>query len=716
MAGVKVNFSVDSSQAKTGINNVKKQIEGIKGSGTAASGAFDKTAKSADNAVRALDSVAGAAGMASTGLAGLAGDIVELFTDKTAGAIAVIGALVAATVAVIVQVYDKATQSSQQLMKQLQIQQSYHEKRSSKLQATLNKQSSYFERLKQLSKEQRLSNNQREQAAAIIELLTSKYDNLGISIDNVTGKIKNMNIAQQKFLIEKTRQKQKDLKNRTQNAKNAAEAILIADDANVAGIIAGMGIITPQWYGGPEGRSIEDLKSQGLDFQMPYFAEIGNKKEKVRKANALIGRFNSAKNHAERLAILMEILKNPEIANDDDNLEAMQKFIGKYQEYIDFLEKSKQLDKELKYRLKQLKSKQQAEHIKTMIKILQDKEKQIEKISAETDSIWREASSINDRSDDLYHTNEYNAMTKTQQRSYHWGQYQKSRKKLTELQGREKTNKAQIAQLRTELQLVQAQRERATTQNQFIRLKQQELAIRTKLNYAERQSANLWKEIYKERLNSDIHWQKQTELWEEYKRNIEQIKNGIAEEIAKEKQLFDVRDKDFAMRKKQQQIIKQLKQTGFDVDKYQVKELMQQYQKLYDLRANNQFKQGIIDDTKKLKDNFWGKFGDVKGLVTAAQKIVQAERKLGRSLTEEQKNQLVKIEQLEKTMANFGDLGLDNILKVQTNSLTARGGWAGGVNNMVNLVDINKRIANFSQKQVVLLNDIKKLTSQVGRI
>ena len=58
MAGVKVNFSVDSSQAKTGINNVKKQIESIKGSGSGAAGAFDKTARSADNAVRALDSVA----------------------------------------------------------------------------------------------------------------------------------------------------------------------------------------------------------------------------------------------------------------------------------------------------------------------------------------------------------------------------------------------------------------------------------------------------------------------------------------------------------------------------------------------------------------------------------------------------------------------------------------------------------------------------------
>lgn len=715
MAGVKVNFSVDSSQAKTGINNVKKQIESIKGSGSGAADAFDKTARSADNAVRALDSVAGAAGMASTGLAGLAGDIVELFTDKTAGSIALVGALVAATVAVITKVYDKANQSSQQLMKQLQIQQAYHEKRSKTLQETLNKQTSYFERLKQLSKEQRLSNNQREQAASIIELLTSRYDNLGISIDNVTGKIKNLNKAQQQFLIEKTKQKQKDLKNRTQNAKNAAEAILIADDANVAGIIAGMGILRPQQYGGLEGRSIEDLKSQGLNFQMPYFAEVGDK-AKVRKANALIGRFNSAKDHTERLAILMEILKNPEIANDDDNLEAMQKFVGKYQEYIDFLEKSKQLDKELKFRLKQLKSKQQAEFIKSMIQTLQDREKQIEKISAETASIWREAGSINDRTDDFYQSNTYNAMSKTQKRSYHWDQYQKSRQKLTTLQGRDKTNKAQIAQLRSELQLVQAQRERATTQNQYIRLKQKELSIKTKLNYAERQSANIWKEIYKERFNSDVHWQKQTELWEEYKRHIQQIKDGIAEEIAKEKQLFDVRDKAFAMRKKQQEIIKQLKQTGFDVDKQQVKELMQQYQKLYDLRANNQFKKGIIDDTKKVKDNFFGRFGDVKGLVTAAQKIVQAEKKLGRSLTEEQKNQLVKIEQLEKTMANFGDLGLDNILKVQTNSLTARGGWAGGVNNMVNLVDINKRIANFSQKQVVLLNDIKKLTSDVGRI
>jgi hypothetical protein len=67
-------------------------------------------------------------------------------------------------------------------------------------------------------------------------------------------------------------------------------------------------------------------------------------------------------------------------------------------------------------------------------------------------------------------------------------------------------------------------------------------------------------------------------------------------------------------------------------------------------------------------------------------------------------------------MKKLGDLGFDKLLKIQTNSLTARGGWAGGVNNMVNLVDINKRIANFSQKQVTILNEIKNKFSDVGRI
>lgn len=109
MAGVKVNFSVDSSQVNQGLNNVKNKIDDIKNSGGKTGSSMGSFADSMDNAVRALDSVAGACGMASTGFSGLAGDLISLATNPVALTIAALGALTAAAISV----YDSMTQNGE---------------------------------------------------------------------------------------------------------------------------------------------------------------------------------------------------------------------------------------------------------------------------------------------------------------------------------------------------------------------------------------------------------------------------------------------------------------------------------------------------------------------------------------------------------------------------------------------------------------------------
>ena len=146
---------------------------------------LDNFGDNADRAVRAIDSVSGALGQASTGISGLAGDLIALVKNPMAAAIAAITALVA----VGVKLWDKLTLSAEEYAKKASFEFEQAQKKFNDLTNAQKEDSGYLDRLKEISQEENISNSLKTEAISIIQSLTDRYGDLGISIDVTTGKI-----------------------------------------------------------------------------------------------------------------------------------------------------------------------------------------------------------------------------------------------------------------------------------------------------------------------------------------------------------------------------------------------------------------------------------------------------------------------------------------------------------------------------------------------
>ena len=146
---------------------------------------LDNFGDNADRAVRAIDSVGGALGQASTGISGLAGDLIALVKNPMAAAIAAITALVA----IGVKLWDKLTLSAEEYAKKASFEFEQAQKKFNDLTNAQKEDSGYLDRLKEISQEENISNSLKTEAISIIQSLTDRYGDLGISIDVTTGKI-----------------------------------------------------------------------------------------------------------------------------------------------------------------------------------------------------------------------------------------------------------------------------------------------------------------------------------------------------------------------------------------------------------------------------------------------------------------------------------------------------------------------------------------------
>lgn len=659
MAGVKVNFSVDSSQVNQGLNNVKNKIDNIKNSGGQTGSSMNSFADSMDNAVRALDSVAGACGMASTGFSGLAGDLISLATNPVALTIAALGALTAAAISV----YDSMTQNGEQWMAQIQAEMKAHQAKSAMLQKQLQMQVKYFDRLKQLGKEQRLSNAQRIEAGKIIDILSGKYKNLGLGIDAVTGKITGLDNAQKEFLRQQALQKIADLDKQLTGIDNQIVAAMISDvpgevGTDVVDYLAGAGY--------EQGLvSTDRVRRDGLGivFQHtmpgPYLSS-----EESKKANALLDLWNSGQTD-KRIQFLTEILKNPKIANDKDVLQGVTKVLQFYLERSAKIKQKKTLMEQTDLALKKLDSDTQTVTQAVVKATIQKNEQEQKRLRQQVAKEQARTQELLQKYWDDYERQKYDSLATTDEKikfledkvKIQTDLYKKHDDLIKQKQFQWATAGAKQSETYLALRKETDPNKRLLLEQKLSELTKKRLALQIQLEKLEQKHHLMYRQ--KEKFEKEI-----TKLKEQQKKVQAQKQKAEAEKNKK---------------------------------------------------LQEQFKKSVIDDAKKIQQTFFNKFGAVKGLTTAAQKIVQAEKKLGRSLTQEQKNQLIKIEQLEKAMASLGGMGLGSILKTQTNALTARGGWDGGVRS-IDEDAINKRIADQATKQTNLLTQIRRLVQNVGRI
>lgn len=603
MAGVKVNFSVDSSQAKTGINNVKQQINGIKNSGNSAINQLDNMGKATDGAVRALDSLAGATGLASTGFSGLAGDIIQLAKNPKALFIAAAAAITAA----LIKLYDTFTQSDEQFAAMIQAQAASFEKSSSRLERTLQKQQKYFSRLKQLGKLQSLTNEQRTQAITILSLLGDKYGDLGVQIDKTTGKLKNLSEAEKQFVKKQYAEKIADKKRQLNLARKSVVGAVLSDvegqafGADIVDYIAGAGYRS-MWNATANRLRDADVKRQGMFFEIPFTPStpISESEEATNKIQEFREKWNEAARNKDTegiINLLTNMLSKPTIRVDSDLINGIEKVIEQYQNVADKEKQLKELEQAQKLLLQNIDSHQSQER-KNRLKTYS------ERFKSKRDSV---RDNVKDYKKALQEYKEY-------------------KNKMAEQE--------KFGQMNSLQQLI----------------------------YSE--NAELQSIFQLDKMNA---------------------------------QLDEVIDKYQALRKAKEQmqenVRKNPKLIGNAESIYNFKPYINMMQRLKQLSADMVKRQQQINEKTKQTYDWTKKVQDLKK---------QREQQYDRTLSEE--------------MKKLGDLGFDKLLKIQTNSLTARGGWAGGVNNMTTLIDINKRIANYSQKQMAVLKDINDKFSDVGRI
>ena len=182
---IKAKISLDSSELKKGLNTAEQAVKKTGQEMSNATKKLDNFGDNADRAVRAIDSVSGALGQASTGISGLAGDLIALVKNPMAAAIAAITALVA----VGVKLWDKLTLSAEEYAKKASFEFEQAQKKFNDLINTQKEDSGYLDRLKEISQEENISNSLKTEAISIIQSLTDRYGDLGISIDVTTGKI-----------------------------------------------------------------------------------------------------------------------------------------------------------------------------------------------------------------------------------------------------------------------------------------------------------------------------------------------------------------------------------------------------------------------------------------------------------------------------------------------------------------------------------------------
>ena len=182
---IKAKISLDSSELKKGLNQAEQSVKKTGQEMANATKKLDNFGDNADRAVRAIDSVSGALGQASTGISGLAGDLIGLVKNPMAAAIAAITALVA----VGIKLWDKLTLSAEEYAKKASFEFEQAQKKFNDLTNAQKEDSGYLDRLKEISQEENISNALKTEAISIIQSLTDRYGDLGISIDLTTGKI-----------------------------------------------------------------------------------------------------------------------------------------------------------------------------------------------------------------------------------------------------------------------------------------------------------------------------------------------------------------------------------------------------------------------------------------------------------------------------------------------------------------------------------------------
>lgn len=194
-------ISLDASDYKRTLDEVKNKTKGTADEMSKAVGKFGKDVGNAGNAVKSL----------SAEVSGSFGQIGKVISSVAAGPVAILTAAFGTLVAIGVQVWDDLTLSAEEYALKLSAQIELEDKHLSKLKEEQKAEKDYMERLNELAGHEFNSNAEKTEAIRLVQILTDKYGDLGISVDEATGRIIGLVEAEEKLNNQMKQQTEKQL-------------------------------------------------------------------------------------------------------------------------------------------------------------------------------------------------------------------------------------------------------------------------------------------------------------------------------------------------------------------------------------------------------------------------------------------------------------------------------------------------------------------------
>lgn len=196
-------ISLDATDYKRTLDEVKNKTKGTADEMSKAVGKFGSDVGKAGGAVKAL----------SAEVSGSFGQIGKVISSVAAGPVAILTAAFGTLVAIGVQVWDDLTLSAEEYAMKLSAQIEMEDKHLSKLKEEQKAEKDYMERLNELAGHEFNSNAEKTEAIRLVQILTDKYGDLGISVDEATGRIIGLAEAEEKLNNQMKQQTEKQLEN-----------------------------------------------------------------------------------------------------------------------------------------------------------------------------------------------------------------------------------------------------------------------------------------------------------------------------------------------------------------------------------------------------------------------------------------------------------------------------------------------------------------------
>lgn len=644
-------------------------------------------------------------------LGGKMGGVFKNATEALSGMLSPIGLITAgitALVALGVKMWDKFTQSAEQYSQKVAIGAERAKQEQDQLNKSQAQDKGYLKRLQQLARAENLSNAQKIQAAKLIDVLSRRYGDLGVSIDMATGKIMGLDAAQTKMF---NRMKEIAL----QRAKNVASSQenVASDAVNKAAGKGGLwSNFAPITFGDP---------SKSMSVSMAHRWNNMDLRNGEKGLNELKTSFLSSdevKNLATQLEVARkkaadlkaEMDKNPSAVSDADKekLQTLQDE-AKHTETLLKLQQKLEVAQSMQRKAKTTQDIQNWRKAETEIKkyITTLKELQMQQDVIENTDAGKNAyeTALKDR---------VNADAQVEK--------EKENQKMAGMSKKQKVKnyKQKAAEMEREIFDAESQLAIYEIDNSPKRQRKKELESKGK-NLTSKEKTQLLaleKELYNidtqiEQKKKNIA-QKQLERLQtlgkiaEYEREVKKYyadhKNNLNAEIKVQK-LLNAGKNEAAERQK---LINDLKKQGLTVDSKQLDLIMKKRKQLAGLKM----KQAFSSEAEKLLATV-GK--QVNGKQAEfQQRVAQYEQKYGVKLSKSQKNAIKTLIDVESEIADMPKLSFKG-MEIKTDELTARGGNAGGA-VAPDKNAVNAQIRDYSRNQVKLLTDIKQTLKNAGII